>query len=245
MHPGSTPILKQRFATTNWSMVLAAGEADSSRSRRALAELCEAYWYPVYAFLRRQGCTVEESRDLAQGYFLQLLEKGFLKEVRPEAGRFRSFLLVSVKHFLSNALNRERALKRGGGVSPLRLEFDAAEGRYAADPADSALTPDRLFERQWAMAVLERAMQSLREDSVRSGDAVRFDLLKPYLAGEEPAVPYREVAAELGLSESAVKVAVHRMRVRFGQVLREVIAETVVSPEEIDDEIRFMLMSLA
>jgi RNA polymerase sigma-70 factor (ECF subfamily) len=113
------------------------------------------------------------------------------------------------------------------------------------DPADSALTPDRLFERQWAMAVLERAMQSLREDSIRSGDPVRFDLLKLYLTGEEPAVPYREVAAELGLSESAVKVAVHRMRVRFGQVLREVIAETVVSPEEIDDEIRYMLTSLA
>jgi RNA polymerase sigma-70 factor (ECF subfamily) len=244
MHPGSTPILKQRFATTNWSMVLAAGEADSSRSRQALAALCEAYWYPVYAFLRRKGCTVEEARDLAQGYFLELLEKGFLKEVRPEAGRFRSFLLVSVKHFLSNALNRERALKRGGGLSPLRLEFDAAEGRYAMDPADSALTPDRLFERQWAMAVLERAMQGLR-DSLRSGDTARFDLLKLYLTGEEPAVPYRQVAAELGLSESAVKVAVHRMRVRFGQVLREVIAQTVASPEEIDDEIRFMLSSLA
>jgi RNA polymerase sigma factor (sigma-70 family) len=226
-------------------MVLAAGEADSSRSRQALAALCEAYWYPVYAFLRRKGCTVEEARDLAQGYFLELLEKGFLKEVRPEAGRFRSFLLVSVKHFLSNALNRERALKRGGGVSPLRLELDAAEGRYATDPADSALTPDRLFERQWAMAVLERAMGSMREDCVRSGDAARFDRLKPYLTGEEPAVPYRQVAEELGLSESAVKVAVHRMRVRFGQVLREVIAQTVVSPEEIDDEIRFMLSSLA
>ncbi len=226
-------------------MVLAAGEADSSRSRLALAALCEAYWFPVYAFLRRQGCTVDEARDLAQGYFLQLLEKGFLKEVRPEAGRFRSFLLVSVKHFLSNALDRERARKRGGGVSPLPFEFDAAEGKYAMDPADGALTPDRLFERQWAMAVLERAMQSLREDSVRSGDAARFDLLKLYLTGEEPAVPYRQVAADLGLSESAVKVAVHRMRVRFGQVLREVVAETVVSPEEIDDEIRYMLTSLA
>jgi RNA polymerase sigma factor (sigma-70 family) len=237
--------LKQRFATTNWSMVLAAGEAESSRSRLALAALCETYWYPVYAFLRRQGCTVEEARDLAQGYFLQLLEKGFLKEVRPDAGRFRSFLLVSVKHFLSNALNRERALKRGGGLSQLRLEFDAAEGRYATDPADSALTPDRLFERQWAMTVLEGAMKSLREDCVRSGDAMRFDLLRLYLTGEEPAVPYRQVAAELGMSETAVKVAVHRMRVRFGQVLREVIAQTVVSPEEIDDEIRFMLTSLA
>ena len=226
-------------------MVLAAGEADSSRSRQALAALCETYWYPLYAFIRRQGCTVEEARDLAQGYFLQLLEKGFLKKIRPEAGRFRSFLLVSVKHFLSNERDRERALKRGGGRLPIRLEFDVAEGRYRMDPADSALTPDRLFERQWAMTVLERSMSSLREESVRSGETVRFDLLKLYLMGEEPAVPYRQVAAELGMTESAVQVAVHRMRQRFGQVLREVIAQTVTNPAEIDDEIRYMLSALA
>ena len=161
--------MDQRFATTSWSMVLAAGEADSSRSRQALAALCETYWYPLYAFIRRQGCTVDEARDLAQGYFLQLLEKGFLKQVRPEAGRFRSFLLVSVKHFLSNARDRERALKRGGGRLPIRLEFDVAEGRYRMDPADSALTPDRLFERQWAMTVLERSMSSLRENRLGPG----------------------------------------------------------------------------
>ena len=237
--------MDQRFATTSWSMVLAAGEADSSRSRQALAALCETYWYPLYAFIRRQGCTVDEARDLAQGYFLQLLEKGFLKQVRPEAGRFRSFLLVSVKHFLSNARDRERALKRGGGRLPIRLEFDVAEGRYRMDPADSALTPDRLFERQWAMTVLERSMSSLREESARSGETSRFDLLKVYLTGEEPAVPYQQVAPELGISESAVSVAVHRMRQRFGKVLREVIAQTVTNPAEIDDEIRFMLSALA
>lgn len=226
-------------------MVLAAGEADSSRAREALAALCETYWYPLYAFIRRQGSTAEEAGDLTQGYFLQLLEKGFLKTVRPEAGRFRSFLLVSVKNFLSNQRDRERALKRGGGRLPTRLEFDTAEGRYRLDPADVALTPDRLFERHWAMTVLEHSMASLREESVRAGETVRFDLLKLYLTGEEPAVPYRRVAAELGLSESGVKVAVHRMRKRFGQVLREVIAQTVANPADIDDEIRYMLSSLA
>jgi RNA polymerase sigma-70 factor (ECF subfamily) len=224
--------------------VLAAGEAGSSRSRRALAALCETYWYPLYAFIRRQGSTQEEARDLAQGYFLQFLEKGFLKTVRPEAGRFRSFLLVSVKHFLSNERDRARALKRGGGQSPIRLDIDVVEERFRMDPADDALTPDRLFERRWAMTVLERAMTILREEFVRSGETSRFDLLRVYLTGEEPAVPYREVAAELGLSESAVKVAVHRLRQRFGQALREVVAETVASPAEIDDEIRYMLTSL-
>ena len=136
--------------------MLAAGEADSSRARDALATLCEAYWYPLYAFIRRQGSTQDEARDLTQGYFLQFLEKGFLKSVRPEAGLFRSFLLASVKHFLSNERDRERALKRGGGKLPIRLELDAAEGRYRMDVADAALTPDRLFERQWAMTVLGR-----------------------------------------------------------------------------------------
>jgi RNA polymerase sigma factor (sigma-70 family) len=237
--------LDQRFGTTSWSMVLAAGEADSTRARGALAALCEAYWYPLYAFIRRQGSTQDEARDLTQGYFLQFLEKGFLKSVRPEAGLFRSFLLASVKHFLSNERDRERAVKRGGGRLPIRLELDAAEGRYRMDPADSALTPDRLFERQWAMTVLGRAMESLRDEFDRSGETARFERLKPYLTGDEPSVPYQKVAAELGLSESAVKVAVHRLRQRFGQALREVVAETVANPAEIDDEIRSMLASLA
>ncbi len=226
-------------------MVLAAGEADSSRARDALAALCETYWYPIYAFIRRQGYPRRMREISTQGYFLQLLEKGFLKAVRPEAGRFRSFLLVSVKHFLSNERDRERALKRGGGQPPIRLELDGAEGRYQMDPADTALTPDRLFERQWAMTVLGRALESLREEFDRSGETARFERLKPYLTGDEPTVPYQRVAAELGLSESAVKVAVHRLRQRFGQALREVVAQTVANPAEIDDEIRSMLASLA
>jgi RNA polymerase sigma factor (sigma-70 family) len=226
-------------------MVLAASEADSSRSHQALAALCEAYWFPIYAFIRRQGYAAEEAQDLAQGYFLKLLDRGYLKDVRREAGRFRSFLLVSVKHFLSNERDRERALKRGGGQLSISLDFDAAEGRYTIDPADEALTPDKLFERRWAMSVLESAMAKLCDEFARSGETRRFERLRLYLVGEEPAVPYREVAGELGLSESAVKVAVHRMRLRFGQVLREVVAQTVANPLEIDEEIRYMLSALA
>jgi len=226
-------------------MVLAAGEAGSPRSRQALAALCEAYWFPIYAFIRRQGYAAEEARDLAQGYFLKLLEKGYLRDVRRKVGRFRSFVLVSVKHFLSNERDRERALKRGGGKVSISLDVDAAEGRYTIDPADDALTPDKLFERRWAMAVLESAMARLNDEFARSGETRRFERLKLYLTGEEPAVPYRDVAGELGLSESAVKVAVHRMRLRFGQVLREVIAQTVANPLETDEEIRYMLSALA
>lgn len=237
--------MEHRFETTSWSTVLAAGEADSSRSRQALAALCEAYWFPLYAFIRRQGYAAEGARDLTQGYFLKLIDKDYLKDVRREAGRFRSFLLVSVKHFLSNERDRERALKRGGGQLAISLDFDAAEGRYAIDPPDDALTPDKLFERRWAMAVLESAMTRLNDEFARSGETRRFERLKLYLTGEEPAVPYGDVARELGLSESAVKVAVHRMRLRFGQVLREVISQTVANPLEIDEEIRHMLSALA
>ena len=225
-------------------MVVAAGGSDSPRSRQALATLCETYWYPVYAFVRRQGHTADEARDLEQGYFLQLLDKGYLKGLRPEAGRFRAFLLTSVKHFLSNARDRERAQKRGGGRSPISLDFDGAEGRYAFEPVDPALTPDRLFERRWATTVLENAMAALREEFVRSGQTMRFESLKGHLTGEEAAISYREAAAGLGLSESAVGVAVHRLRQQFASALREVIAQTVANPAEIDDEIRCMLSAL-
>jgi RNA polymerase sigma factor (sigma-70 family) len=225
-------------------MVVAAGGSDSPGSRQALASLCEIYWYPVYTFIRRQGHTADEARDLEQGYFLQLLSKGYLKDLRPEAGRFRSFLLASVKHFLSNERDRERALKRGGGEVTVSLDLHGAEGRYALEPADNALTPDRLFEREWARTVLEKAMAALREDFVRSGETRRFERLKGYLTDEAPATPYREAAAELGMSESAVQVGVHRLRQRFGSALREVIAQTVADPADIDDEIRCMLSAI-
>jgi RNA polymerase sigma factor (sigma-70 family) len=233
-----------RFATTRWSLVLTAAGGESSRSRQALGELCEAYWYPLYAFIRRRGHTPEQAADLTQGYLLRVLEKGYLKQVTPEAGKFRSFLFASVQHYLSNQHDRERAVKRGGGRTPLSLDADAAEGRYRIEPADG-LTPERLFERRWALEVLQRAMARLREEAVRTGDARRFEKLKTYVTGEDSAPAYREAAAELGMTETAVAVAVHRMRKQFGQRLRNEIAETVADPREIDEEIRHLLAALS
>jgi RNA polymerase sigma-70 factor (ECF subfamily) len=232
-----------RFVTTSWSLVLTAAGGDTSRSRRALAELCEAYWYPLYCFIRRQGCDAQEAADLTQGYIAQLLEKEFLKGLSPEAGRFRSFLFASVKHFLSNERDRERALKRGGGQRTISLDAEVAEGRYRIEPADD-LTPERLFERRWAMTVLSRVMERLRAEAVRAGGERRFDRLKGYLTGEERSVAQRDVAAELGMTESAVAVAIHRLRKRFGRLLRGEIAETVADPREIDDEVRYLLATL-
>jgi len=235
---------KSVFATTSWSVVLTAGERDSSRARQALAALCEAYWFPVYAFIRSRGPLADEARDLTQGYFLQLLDKGFLEGLRPEAGRFRAFLLVSVRHFLSNERDRDRALKRGGGHTPISLDAEAAERRFRLDPPDRSPTPERLFERRWALTVLENAMAQLREESLGSDEGRRFDRLKGYLTDDGPASPYADVAAELGISEAAVKVAVHRLRQRFGQALRAVVARTVSNPGDIDDEIRSLLLAL-
>jgi len=236
--------MNARFATTNWSVVLAAGETGSTDARHALAALCEDYWYPVYAFVRSQGASPEDARDLTQSYFLQLLEKGYLKGLSPSAGRFRSFLLVSVKHFLSNSRDRERAVKRGGGRAPLPLDFANAEGRYSFDLPDRAPTPDLLFERRWAIAVLESAMDVLRRQFEDAGEGRRFERLKGYLTGQDSQPPHREAAAELGMTEGAVRVAVHRMRQSFGRVLREIVAQTVAAPEDIDDEIRALLAAL-
>jgi RNA polymerase sigma-70 factor (ECF subfamily) len=236
--------MNARFATTNWSMVLAAGETGSAQAREALAALCEDYWYPVYAFTRRQGASAEDARDLTQGYFLQLLEKGYLKGLTPEAGRFRSFLLVSVKHFLSNARDRERALKRGGGRPPLSLDYETAEGRYRFEAADPAPTPERLFERRWALTVLENTMGMLRQEFERAGASPRYERLRAYLTEDGAQTPYGEAAKELGMSETAVKVTVHRMRQRFGRALREIVARTVATPGEVDDEIRSLLAAL-
>lgn len=223
--------------------MLAAGGTDTHGSRRALAELCEAYWYPIYAFVRRQGSSAEDAADLTQGYLLQLLEKGALKGLRPEAGRFRSFLFASIKNFLSNERDRDRALKRGGGRAPFSLDAEAAESRYRIEAADD-LTPEKLFERRWATTVLQRAMVRMRSEIVDVGDIARFDKLKAYLSGDGLEPAYRTVASELGMTESAVGVAVHRLRRRFGESLRAEIGETVADPREIDEEIRYLLTSL-
>lgn len=231
------------FATTQWSQVLAAREGSDTQARQALASLCETYWYPLYAYVRRQGHDADEARDLTQGFFAQLLEKNYLEDVEPSAGRFRSFLLTSLRHFLSHQWEKARAQKRGGGSRTVSLDAADAEVRYGWEPADR-LTPEQVFERRWALTLVERALARLRQESVATNTTQRFEVLKTHLTGEEPHTPYREVATELGLSEGAVKVAVHNLRRKFAQVLRAEIAETVADPAEIDEEMRYLLQAV-
>ncbi len=232
-----------RFATTSWTQVLAAREAPSSESRQALESLCKAYWYPLYVFVRRQGYGPEESRDLTQAYFAELLEKDYLEDFDPSLGRFRVFLKASVKNFLSKERDKARALKRGGGVPVLSLSADEGEGRYRYEPVDR-LTPEELFERRWALTLLERVMARLEQEMTDAGRGEELEKLKGYLTGDTPKVPYRQVALELRTSEEAVKTSVHRLRRRFGAALRREIGETVSSPDEIDDEVRHLLRKL-
>jgi RNA polymerase sigma-70 factor (ECF subfamily) len=228
------------FETTRWSLVLSAREETGSQARTALATLCEAYWYPMWAFVRRQGYDVEAASDLTQGYFSALLEKHYLGDVSRSAGRFRSFLLVSMKHYLSKERVRERALKRGGGTTPISLDAERAEGRYRLEPVEN-MTPEMVFERHWALTVAERAIAKLQADLERRGRANHFEQLEAYLLGGEPLSPYKEVATRLGMSEGAVKVAIHRLRKRLGGLLREEIANTVANETEIDGELRHLL----
>ncbi len=233
-----------RWATTSWTQVLAARDAPSAESRQALEALCEAYWYPIYAFVRGQGIDPEASRDLTQAYFAQLIEKGYLEDFDPSLGRFRVFLRASVKHFLSKEREKARAWKRGGHTQIISLDAEEVEGRYRLEPVDR-LTPEEIYERRWALTLLERVLGELRQEFEGEGRARDFEQLKGFLTGEEPRLPYREVAAALSTSEAAVKTSVHRLRQRFGHLLRQEIAETVAGPDEVDDEVRHLLGVIA
>ena len=225
------------FLTTHWSVVLAAGQAGSPASRQALSTLCESYWYPMYAYVRRRGYRVEEARDLTQEFFTRLLEKDYLGMVDRQKGKFRSFLLAMFNHFLANEWRRAHAGKRGGGRTTLSLDFQMGERRYSEEPSHE-LTPERIYERRWAFTLLEQALATLREEYVRSGKGALFEYLKPYLGGNPGTMPYEEAAAALDMSEGAVKVAVHRLRRRCREVLRAEIAQTVAGPEEVEEELR-------
>jgi RNA polymerase sigma-70 factor (ECF subfamily) len=230
------------FPSTRWSLVRAAGERTGPRSRRALEELCQAYWPPVFAYVRSRARRTEEAQDLTQGFFTEFLGKKRYDRADPERGRFRAFLLASVKHYLANEQERAQAQKRGGGVSLLRLDPERIQALGAGPlPAE---TPARAFEKRWAMTLLERALSRLEQEGAGAVPAERFRRLKVYLTDDGPGISYRQVAAELGMTEAAVKVAVHRLRRRFGALLREEVAHTVGSPEMIDDEIRFLLAAL-
>jgi RNA polymerase sigma-70 factor (ECF subfamily) len=232
------------FATTHWSVVLAAADGQSPRAGAALETLCRAYWYPLYAFLRRDGQKPEDAEDVTQAFFARLLERNDLAQVGREKGRFRSFLLAALKHFLCDEHDKQRAQKRGGGSEVISLDAASAEERYRLEPADER-SPDKLFERRWAMTVLEHAAARLRDIYSAEGNAALYDELKPFLSGDKAAPPYAEVAARRGLSESAVKSAIHRLRVRQRELIRDEVAHTVSTGGEIDDEIRHLIAVLA
>ncbi|MHC4461828.1 MAG: RNA polymerase sigma factor [Planctomycetota bacterium] len=239
-----TPPGTGRFATTHWSVVRAAGQPESPRYQQALATLCRTYWFPLYAYLRRQGYNSHQAEEYTQAFFARLLEKHGLRLADPKRGKFRSFLLSSLKHFLADERDRTRARKRGGGRKVLSLDFENAESQYALEPAHE-LTPEKLFERSWALTVLERTMARLQAKSAGIKKRKLFDHLKVFLTVKKSSVPYREVAAELDMTEGAVKVAVHRLRQRYRELLRDEIAQTVTTAEQIDEEIRDLFAALA
>jgi DNA-directed RNA polymerase specialized sigma24 family protein len=242
-HP-ATPSSDARFATTRWTVILAAGSPDSSRYREALETLCQTYWLPIYAYLRRRGHTPHQAEDHIQGFFAYLLETRTLGRADPCRGKFRSFLLGTLKHFVADERDHAGAQKRGGGRPLLSLDIRDAESQYAIEPADR-LSPDRLFQRHWALTVLNRTTARLRAEWAGRDKGDVFAALRAYLTQDEDAVPYRETAARLRMSEGAVKAAVHRLRRRYRELLCEEIAETVASKTQIDDEINDLFKAVA
>lgn len=232
------------FATTRWTVVLAAGRADSPESSAALETLCRTYWYPLYAFARRQGHAPPDAEDLTQSFFASFLEKNYLEGLSSERGRFRAFLLACFKHFLANEWDRAGRLKRGGDREFISLDAQSAEMRYLEEPADH-LSPDRLYDREWALALLNLVLARLRAEVRAEGHEAQFDRMKVFLTLGKGARPYAAVGAEMGLTENAVKVAVHRLRRRYRELLREEIAQTLVRPEQVQEEIHALFGAFA
>jgi RNA polymerase sigma-70 factor (ECF subfamily) len=239
--PDPSPPQAGRFATTRWSLIVAAQKPAETEARAALAELCRLYWYPLYAYIRRRGQDASAAEDLTQAFFTHLIEKHALASVSPERGRFRAFLLASCQHFLSNERERAHALKRGGG-RVVSLDLSGADGRYRQEQAHDE-TPERLFQRRWALALLEQALQRLHDEYNTAGKGGLFTALKDQLSGDDTK-PYAVLATELGMSESAIKTAAHRLRKRYGEILREQIRETVASEGEINEEVQALFAAL-
>lgn len=232
------------FVTTRWTVVLSAGRKSSPQSDQALAELCRTYWYPLYAYVRRQGRTKEDAEDLVQAFFARFLERNYLKGLAAERGRFRAFLLASLKHFLANEWDKANRQKRGGGVEHLSLDWQGADEHFHLDPADTA-SPDRLFDREWALALLERVITRLREECQQEGRTALFDQAKGFLMVGEQVIPYAEAAIALGMEEGAVRVAVHRLRKRYRELLRDEIAQTLDDPSQVAEELRSLQAALS
>lgn len=232
------------FVTTRWSVVLKAGRPDTARSRAALEQLCRAYWHPLYHYVRRRGYRPEDAQDLTQSFFERLLERDALAKADPDRGRFRSFLLTSLKHFLSDEWDKLNAQKRGGGEPVLSLDFETEERRLTIEPADP-LTPEKVFEQRWAIALLDQVYRRLETEFASLGKTEQFAALRVTLTAPRGTTPYADLARDLGMREGAVKVAVHRLRQRYRELLRETIADTVAGPEEVDDELRHLMQVLA
>ncbi|MGA2179702.1 MAG: sigma-70 family RNA polymerase sigma factor [Verrucomicrobiota bacterium] len=238
------PPPRPAFVTTHWSLVVSAGRNDTPNARNALEKLCRTYWFPIYAFVRRHGHGPHDAQDLTQEFFARLLEKKSLAGVDPAKGRFRSFLLASLKHFLANEWDKAKAQKRGGGQVMIPLDTKSAENSGGFEPADN-LTAEKIFERRWALTLLEQVLRRLRAEYVRDDREKLFEQLKPTLTETSRTVACAEIATRLGTSEGAVKVAVHRLRQRYREVLRAEIADTIASPGEVEDEIRNLFAALA
>lgn len=230
-----------RFATTRWSVVLSAAHGEQAQARAALEALCRTYWYPLYAYVRRKGHTAHDTADLIQEFFAFLLEKDVLAAADPNRGRFRTFLLTVLQRFLSKERERAAAQKRGGRSRLISIDTATGEERYRLEPFHE-LTPERIYQRRWALTVLEQVLQRLAQQYAERGQGTLFERLRPFLAGSGPS--YAELAAELHLSEGAVKVAVHRLRERYRNLLRDEVAQTVERPEDVQEELDFLLKAL-
>ncbi len=233
-----------RFPTTHWSCVLRAGASADQQASHALEQLCRDYWYPLYAFCRRQGLDTEQASDLVQGFLADLIERRDLAKVDPSRGRFRSFLRTACANFLSHTRDYDRAAKRGGGRNLVSINLQDAEGRYMHEPAHQ-LTAERLFERRWTMVLLERVLARLESEASRVRKSELFYALRPLLEGNDLSQSYQQIGETLNMSEGAVKVAAHRLRNRYRQILREEVGRTVADPAEIDEEIADLLRALS
>lgn len=232
------------FCTTHWSLVLRAGQQEDHRAAEALEELCRTYWYPLYAYARRRGCAPEDAQDLTQGFIESLLSRQDLSDLTPDKGRFRTFLLTALSHYLANHWRQNRREKRGGGRPLVALDGLSAEEFYRLEPATDE-TPERLYDRKWAWQLLHQARQSLGAEYARAGKGELFELLGPFLTGGRDAELRAEIAAKFGISTGAVDVALHRLRRRYGEVVRELIAQTVLESDQVDAEIKYLMAALS
>jgi RNA polymerase sigma factor (sigma-70 family) len=232
------------FQTTHWTLVRAAGSADTQVARDALESLCQTYWYPLYAYVRSRGNSPHDAQDLTQGFFCKLLEKDYLSDANPARGHLRSFLLSSLKHYMANEWDKAQAQKRGGDQVFVSVDQEFGETRFREEPVER-VTPEHLYERRWALTVLDGALEQLRANYAAMGRTALFESLKFMLTLGKGSVPYAEIATQLEMTESAVKVAAHRLRQRYRDSIRQVIAHTVSSPDEIDAELRQLMTAFS